>query len=281
MAQHSNLIYALRAGCITSISDVASGLKCGCVCPACGAALVARKGTKRMHHFAHYASENCEYGYETSLHLAAKDILSRIKRIAIPAVYVEFPESGKEKVTVSQEMEIPIDHVELERTFENITPDVVVYSGKQFFFIEVFVTHAIDEEKLRKLKERKISTIEIDLSHEERNISADELADILIKNNAKKIWKYNAVADKWYNRFLKVVEKKHITVRGMALHVDGCPMEMRNYRGKTYANFIDDCIGCEYCISAEHEGYMLCSGRKKISTIADFKLGQIGPRAKK
>ena len=178
-------------------------------------------------------------------------------------------------------MEIPIDHVELERTFENITPDVVVYSGKQFFFIEVFVTHAIDEEKLRKLKERKISTIEIDLSHEERNISADELADILIKSNAKKIWKYNAVADKWYNRFLKVAEKKHITVRGMALHVDGCPMEMRNYRGKTYANFIDDCIGCEYCISAEHEGYMLCSGRKKISTIADFKLGQIGPRAKK
>ena len=58
-----NLITALKDGAITHVKDVDSGLKCGCVCPACGEPLVARKGTKIMHHFAHKAGHNCEYGY--------------------------------------------------------------------------------------------------------------------------------------------------------------------------------------------------------------------------
>ena len=135
MAKHSNLIYALKDGAITSISDVQSGLKCGCVCPACGAPLVARKGSKMMHHFAHHAGDNCEYGYESSLHLAAKDILSQATKMTIPPVYVHFPHSPKKDELVSQEIEIEIDRVELEKRFDNIVPDIVVYSGNRCFFI--------------------------------------------------------------------------------------------------------------------------------------------------
>lgn len=97
MTTHSKLIYALKDGNIVSIDDVPSGKECGCVCPACGDELIARKGEKRMHHFAHRSNEDCEYGYESSLHLAAKDILSRAKKMAIPPVYVEFPQSSKSK----------------------------------------------------------------------------------------------------------------------------------------------------------------------------------------
>ena len=53
-----NLTYALKDGIITSISNVESGLKCGCVCPACDMPLVAKKGEKMMHHFAHHAGHN-------------------------------------------------------------------------------------------------------------------------------------------------------------------------------------------------------------------------------
>ena len=49
MARQTKLIYALKDGEITSIADVESGLKCGCVCPACGEPLVAKKGSKVMH----------------------------------------------------------------------------------------------------------------------------------------------------------------------------------------------------------------------------------------
>lgn len=145
------------------MSVMADGKDCGCVCPACGDELIARKGEKRMHHFAHRSNEDCEYGYESSLHLAAKGILSRAKKMVIPPIYVEFPQSGKPKELISKEREISIDDVELEKRFDDIIPDIVVYSGDEHFFIEIYVTHPIDDEKLKKLKEKKISTIEIDL----------------------------------------------------------------------------------------------------------------------
>ena len=36
---------ALKEGKLVYIDDVERGLKCGCTCPACGEALIARKGT--------------------------------------------------------------------------------------------------------------------------------------------------------------------------------------------------------------------------------------------
>ncbi len=270
MTKHSKLIYALKDGNIVSIADVPSGKECGCVCPACGDELIARKGQKRMHHFAHRSNEDCEYGYESSLHLAAKDILSCSKKMVIPPVYVEFPQSGKSKQLLYLEKKISFDHVELEKRFDDIIPDIVVYSGDKYFFIEIYVSHPIDDEKLKKLKEKKISTIEIDLSKIKRDISVEELSDILLKASDRKSWKCNAVSEKWYQRFEKASDKMPLTQRGLALHVDGCPIGIRNWKGKNYANFVDDCTGCEYCISYAHEGYILCSGRERIATKKDF-----------
>lgn len=223
-----------------------------------------------MHHFAHEPHTHCEYGYESSLHLAAKDILSRAKKMVIPPVYVEFPQSGKPKELLYPEKEIDIDYVKLENRFDDIIPDIVVDSGDEHFFIEIYVTHPIDDEKLKKLKEKKISTIEIDLSKEKRDISVEELSDILLKASDRKSWKYNAVSDKWYRHFEKASDKMPLTQRGLALHVDGCPIGIRNWKGKNYANFVDDCTGCEYCFSYAYEGYILCSGRERIATKKDF-----------
>ena len=270
MTTHSKLIYALKDGNIVSIDDVPSGKECGCVCPACGDELIARKGQKRMHHFAHRSNEDCEYGYESSLHLAAKTILSRSEKMVIPPVYVEFPQSGKPKELISKERGIPIDDVKLEKRFDDIIPDIVVDSGDEHFFIEIYVTHPIDDEKLKKLKEKKISTIEIDLSKIKRDISVEELSDILLKSSDRKSWKYHAVSEKWYQQFEKASDKMPLTQRGLALHVDGCPIGIRNRKEKNYANFVDDCTGCEYCFSYAHEGYILCSGRERIATKKDF-----------
>ena len=273
MTAHSELIYALNSdGESVYISDVPSGLKCGCVCPACGALLVAKKGQKRMHHFAHYKSKNCEYGYESSLHLAAKDILLHSKKIVIPSVYVEFPNSSKPAELISPGRSIDIESVELEKRFDDIIPDIVVYAGGKSFFVEIFVTHPINDEKLKKLENRNISTIEVDLSHVERNISVDELSEILLKNDPRKTWKFNSKAKIWLQRFIEVSEKKKITSRGLTIHVDGCPIAVRKWRGKAYANFYDDCIGCIYCISNAYDDFILCSGRSLIATKTDFSI---------
>ena len=48
------------------------------------------------------------------------------------------------------------------------------------------------------------------------------------------------------------------------LHAMGCPHSVRIWRGKSYANVVDDCNGCKYFIDVEYgdEGieFVICDG---------------------
>lgn len=274
MTKRNQLIYALKDGVATSIENVESGLKCGCICPSCGEPLVAKKGTKRTHHFSHYSGHSCEYGYETSLHLAAKEILSKASRIVLPAVYIQFPNSPKASELYCESKEIKIEKVELENRLQDVIPDVVIYAGGKQLFLEVYVTHAVDDVKLKKLKEADISTIEIDLSRKERSISLEELQDVLFNDNEEKKWVYNSVANKYLQCFYASADRRNIILRGLSLQVDDCPIEVRTWRGKPYANYTDDCIGCKYCLSYPSNGCILCSGRERVATVEDLHLSK-------
>ena len=268
--KEQNLIYALKDGKVVHISEVESGLKCGCVCPACGEKLVAKKGDRVAHHFAHYSGHTCEYGFESSLHLAAKEIISKAKKFVIPAVYLKFPNSEKEKQLLFPPREIFVDDVKLEQRYGNIVPDIVLVSNGKELFIEIFVTHRIDEVKLEKLKQANISTIEIDLSKQKTLLTSEELSKILLEESEVKSWKYNAVAKKYLGKFYEVADKRKIISRGMSLHVDYCPLGLREWKGKPYARVLDDCLECEYCLLINDEDSILCSGRLRISKVEDF-----------
>ena len=275
MAKKFDPIYALRDGSIISINDITDeerGLKCNCVCSACGDRLEAKiKAERRKRHFAHYSRQDCEYGYESSLHLAAKDLLSKASKMVIPPVYVRFPGSYKKAELVSKAKEIQIERVELEKRVGSIIPDIVVYSGGKCLFVEIFVTHPIDNEKLEKIRNENISTIEVDLSRLNQAVSVEELSDYLLEDNDLKTWKFNRVSELWLKRFLTIADEKDLVSRGMTIHVDYCPLRMRVWNGKPYANFIDDCQGCRYLIACS-EGKIRCSGRQKIATVADFSI---------
>jgi hypothetical protein len=76
--------YALRAGAIVHVSEVARGLDCGCVCALCGDAVIARKDAHREHHFAHFRDSDCSGAAESLLHRLAKELLSIAKALALP-----------------------------------------------------------------------------------------------------------------------------------------------------------------------------------------------------
>lgn len=281
-----NPVYALKNETLVHISEVERGLKCGCKCPVCNALLIARKGKKVSHHFAHHTQTDCEYSGETALHLAAKDLLSKAKKMVIPAVFIKFPNSSRPDELIHEAMEIEIDHVEVEAHFGNVVPDVVVHSGKRFFFIEIYVTHGLDERKLAKLKEARISTLKINLNKRNGTVSPEELSHLLLDDCNEKTWAYNAKADHYYQMFLCAAEKKPIIRRGFAVHVDGCPRRCRVWRGKSYANVMDDCSCCEYHIKTDYveyftddlsdeeevkREYLYCTGAKHIRSIANFK----------
>jgi ssDNA-binding Zn-finger/Zn-ribbon topoisomerase 1 len=275
-----NLVYAIKDGELVHISKVEGGLKCDCICPSCNATLVARKGTKVMHHFAHHNADMCKYGYETSLHMAAKEIIAKAKNMWIPAVYLNF-DSGRKPELIKDTMEIKIDDVTLEKGLDNIIPDIIVSAGGKMLIVEIYVTHAMDEEKLQKIRKMNVSTLEIDLSKRETQITEEELEHAIIESSLEKQWKYNALEEIWKSRFINVAEKRAIITRGFALHIDQCPIAIRSWRGKPYANFIDDCTGCDFFISHqdkssddEYKGYILCSGKARIASLEDFSLSQ-------
>lgn len=178
------MTYALKDNFLTCISDVESGLQCGCICPQCHAVLVAHKGKKNIHHFKHYNSQECEKGYQTSLHLLAKEIISNEKRFVIPPVSYSF--NYNNKFIDIPKAKVKIDKVELETKTGDIIPDIILYSGKNILLVEIYVTHKIDDEKLNKIRSLGLSTIEIDLSETDREISYEDLRNILINNCSEK-----------------------------------------------------------------------------------------------
>src|SRR5215471_6963640 len=72
-------------GEMISIDAALRGLSCECCCAACGAPLVARKGEKNRHHFAHHIeSENCVEARETALHKFAKQVICKTLALRLP-----------------------------------------------------------------------------------------------------------------------------------------------------------------------------------------------------
>lgn len=272
----NNLIYALKDGVLTHISNVESGLKCDCICPGCGERLIAKKGNKMTHHFAHKANSECLSGYQTSLHLLAKDILLEEKRILLPKVEIHFNDHGGsyKEVLISDEVLIEIDNVVLEKKQGEIIPDVIAYCAGKKFYIEIYVTHKIDDNKKKKIIQEDVSTIEIDLSEIDRYISKEMLKDILLKQSKQKQWIYNSVENQWYKKFINCSDFIEIN----RSRTKNCPIKARvDKYGNPYAVFIKDCIYCDYCVDVinSDEGFtqgIKCIGKQRMSEISDFNL---------
>ncbi|MGX8679621.1 MAG: competence protein CoiA family protein [Sphaerochaetaceae bacterium] len=202
------MLYALKNGKLTSINDVDAGLSCGCICPACHEKLIARKGKVRSYHFAHQSDSNCNAGYQTSLHLLAKEIISEDKKVFIPAVESRFTQKVEHDCILNyfyfvkewkivdaavyyKSRTLECDSVELETKTEDIIPDLIVYYKNQPLIIEIQVTHAADDEKIEKIRLLGISAIEIDLSKEDRLLDKEQLKDLLLDEHTTRRWLYN------------------------------------------------------------------------------------------
>lgn len=206
------LPYALKNNQLIHISDLdGSGLQNDCFCPGCGALLIARKGKVKVHHFAHYKTTECEHALETALHLAAKEIILKEKKFRIPSFYKELDEEDifgeneevfielPDSIKLIDEETFDVDNVMLEKRTNNIIPDLILVIKGQKIFVEIAVTHFIDETKLHEIKRLGISTIEIDLSKLDRTISHEKLKSELITGTESKSWIYNRAIEKRFN----------------------------------------------------------------------------------
>ncbi len=214
--------FALKGEELVSISQVKSGLACGCICPECKAPLIARKGEVNIHHFAHSSSdeqESCTRAFETSIHKMAKQILEEEGYIRLPEFDAVASEKDlKDRVHYEREcVEAKgtrrFSKVEVEYWFDDIRPDVLVYgqSGAPIM-IEVYVTHKVDQEKHRKIEEKGIPTVEIDLSSVSYDITKEKLRELVVGDLKNKKWLYSPGYEEAKELVRSILQKKLVSI---------------------------------------------------------------------
>lgn len=149
------------------------GKNCGCVCPGCRQTVYAKHcmSGKRAPHFQHAPGSNCATGYETALHLAAKQLIEARAVLAFPELVASlkivddmghFHKPERHLVAAGTRR---LKSVVLEERLAQIRPDIRVDAeGLGTVLVEVAVTHFVDECKLKQIEQEGIAAIEIDLS---------------------------------------------------------------------------------------------------------------------
>lgn len=175
-------------GRLVHVNDVPSGLACDCTCPECGALLIARKGKKNQHHFAHANGADCEGARMTALHMLAQQIIQDERKIRTPWFKDYYEDPSKL---------IYFESVLLEQRFKtaeiNRRPDCVgiIKKGDIEYkvWIEIKVKHAIDEDKRNDIKHLGAICMEINLSGLlDTDYTIETIREALFNNIGNKKW---------------------------------------------------------------------------------------------
>lgn len=204
------LQFGLREGHIVGVGELSPdkrGLKCECICPMCGGTLLARLGTKKQPHFAHYKATDCDIAsaQQTALHLLAKELIAEANGMYFPAVTVSrkevFPFEDYQTREITQRLPMALEYrpagfhrcsnVILEKKVSDIIPDIILVQGEQRVLVEVAVTHFIDEEKQKKIVGLGLPVLEVDLSDLKTDqLNREEIRKRLLDTPEQKEWKF-------------------------------------------------------------------------------------------
>lgn len=226
------LEYGLRGDNVIYIQELITaekGKACNCICPACGKPLIAKLGPHNQWHFAHDGAEcNLAKAQQTALHMLAKEIIEDNKKLLFPGISIkrnDFLNEVKDyrvQARIPQSIEyrktsvVNCDSVSLEKKMSNIVPDIVVTAKGRICLIEIAVTHFVDEEKERKIKEIGLPLFEIDLSDlYHSKFTRKELAEAVLNNPNNRTWILNPLydnAEKWakdqYSKYIRLAEEE-------------------------------------------------------------------------
>lgn len=140
-----------------------------------------------------------------------KEIIAEEKRIFIPQfdLTVERTTSYGEKVSRSVSLTgrlVRLDSVKLEHTVNPIRPDVVATSGDKRIFIEVIVTHGVDDRKRGHIRRIGASAIAIDLRGHDRAVDRDVLRQVLLQPRSGTGWVFHRREEEYRARLLTQVQ---------------------------------------------------------------------------
>jgi hypothetical protein len=178
-------------GRMVAVDQVARGLACQCRCPQCDRRLIARQGEILAWHFAHEAAEiNCVGAFETMTHKLAKQIIADAGMIRIPALigYLE----GYPYRVIEEAREVVLTDVRLEVWLGGIRPDILARRDDGTdLAIEVYVAHRSEAEKIDRIRDRQLATIEIDLSGFRSGLLTGDIFPEAVLRGPARNWLWN------------------------------------------------------------------------------------------
>lgn len=276
--------WALQNNKLVHINDVERGLACNCICPKCKSILVAHKGGRDVNfkgrkkenwHFQHYNSENCKGAAETSIHLAAKDLIERKNRIYVPILYEKSNQFGDIKIldyqsfkSISVNKEIYIGDIKAD-ILMNFEFNIGYKTYFRQLIVEVAVTHFIDHIKKEKIKMLGISCIEISLDNLE-SITDEKFLWNEIKKRSNLEWIFNSKTE---NLLKKAENERHIDIYNQEKRFEYLQKkrdeELDEYRKSGYTffkiyNYRRNFEGVEGLHKTySHEGFLYCKEKSK------------------
>lgn len=179
------------------------GKACQCECPACHRPLYAKHclDSAVTPHFQHAPGIVCREGYETAIHLAAKQLIDAERRLFFPELLARvrvrdalgiFHEPHRHIAKPGVRL---LSDVTLEHRLGGIRPDLVVTSddlGR--VLVEVAVTHFVNSEKLGKAQSLGLPLLELDLS-KLRAASFAELGELIFNRAGNRRWLFHPTMD--------------------------------------------------------------------------------------
>lgn len=218
------------------------GLNCNCICPNCKTELKAVLNTKRSRpYFQHRSKQECFGGVQTSLHLFGKDIIHVGDKIWLPPMNTIL---GKTEWT-----EVVVEEIYLEKPEGGIIPDITIVTEGKKIYIEIYVTHRVDDFKKFMLLKNGVSTLEIDLSDFKEKIDEGLVREVIFSKNTYKHWVFNQaeyVLNKQVLKYSADVENynKVSAINTLGDLIDCNIYKKINRQGKGIAEIDKDCVNC-------------------------------------
>lgn len=201
------------SGTLISVYDLDIERIHNCICPGCGADLVAinrgqdpahKKPREKTTHFRH--SNPCEWAPETAIHLLAKKVLMESKILLLP----ELVEKG---VKLLQQTKEKFDFAFVEEFRgeggNRVKPDIILVKQGKEFFVEFCKTNPVHEDKYEKIKKLNITCLEIDLNEVkpivDGKLNIEGLRELFEDETDTELkrWVYHSKKQSLYEEYLK------------------------------------------------------------------------------
>ncbi|MDN5925573.1 MAG: hypothetical protein L0I29_00685 [Hyphomicrobiales bacterium] len=137
------------------------------------------------------------------MHKFAKKTLAAALRLKLPGLRES---DGRNSLDVVHEGDFVFDSADLEKRHGEIVPDVVCKRAGRILHVEFLVTHACGPEKLARLRNLNVGSIEIDLSGY-RDWPLDTLVEAIL-SEAPRVWLHNPKVSAAQSKLAEIERKR-------------------------------------------------------------------------